>query len=179
MQPFIKANTSNFNDIPVKERIKLIQKQSESLGKQNRLTWKQAKRTLEYIMRGDRYINDTYEVQHQTAKQVTDVWEENFKGKIDYLSIKRRDKKQCRNWSDFQEIKNLLCPDGDKRYAVEIYPPESRLVNTANQYHIWVLPLGFDIGFGFPTRAVLETNGYSTTEVNGVKFTTGQGEVND
>ena len=87
MQPFIKANTSNFNDIPVKERIKLIQKQSESLGKQNRLTWKQAKRTLEYIMRGDRYINDTYEVQHQTAKQVTDVWEENFKGKIDYLSI--------------------------------------------------------------------------------------------
>ena len=44
---------------------------------------------------------------------------------------------------------------------------------------ITIFCLGFDIGFGFPTRAVLETNGYSTTEVNGVKFTTGQGEVND
>ena len=179
MQPFLKADTSNFRDIPVKARIKFIQDQSAILGKGKKLTWKQAKESLEYIMRGDRYINDIYDVQHQPAKVVTDVWEESFKGKIDYLSIKRRDKKQCRNWSDFQEIKNQLCPDGDKRYAVEIYPPESRLVNTANQYHIWVLPLGFDIGFGFPTRAVVERNGYETTKINGVEFTSGQGEIND
>ena len=178
MKPFVKTNTSNFNQIPVKERIRYIQNQSKGLGMPP-LTWKQAKATLEYVMRGDRYINDIYEVQVQTAKQVTDVWSEQLIGKIDYLSIKRRDKKQCRNWSDFQEIKNLLCVDGEKRYAVEIYPPEDKLVNTSNQYHIWVLPLGLDIGFGFRQRAIVEKNGYKTTKVNGVEFTTGQGEINE
>lgn len=176
MQEFIEANTSNFNDIPVKERIKYIQNTSKDVAGQP-LTWKQAKSTLEYIMRGKRYINDTYEVQHQTAKQVTDVWSTQLKGKVDYLSIKRRDKKQCRNWSDFQEIKNMLCVNGEKRYAVEIYPPEDRLVNTANQYHIWVLPLGLDIGFGFRERAVVKRNGYHSTTINGVEFKTGQGKI--
>ena len=64
MQPFLKADTSNFRDIPVKARIKFIQDQSAILGKGKKLTWKQAKESLEYIMRGDRYINDIYDVQH-------------------------------------------------------------------------------------------------------------------
>ena len=50
---------------------------------------------------------------------------------LDYLSIKRHDKKPCRNWTDFQQIKNMICKNGENRFAVEIYPPEKFLVNSA------------------------------------------------
>lgn len=54
-----------------------------------------------------------------------------------HLSIKRRDKNPIRDWRDFQRIKNeLIGPDHE---AVELYPAEARLVDTANQYHLWVL----------------------------------------
>jgi hypothetical protein len=57
-----------------------------------------------------------------------------------WLSIKHHDKKAVRDWRHFQRIKNELA--GAEREAVEIFPPESQLVDTANQYHLWVLPEG-------------------------------------
>ena len=72
-------------------------------------------------------------------------------------------------------IKNEIIEDGVNRYALEIYPPENRLVNTANQYHIWVMPLGFDVGFGFRSRQVQEDYN-SNIKINGMNFTTKQGE---
>ncbi len=56
------------------------------------------------------------------------------------ISIKRIDRECIHDWRDLQEIKNMLA--GPEREAVEIYPPESELVDTANQYHLWVLPEG-------------------------------------
>jgi hypothetical protein len=44
------------------------------------------------------------------------------------------------DWRHFQAIKNQLC--GEERLAVEIYPPESQLVDEANEYWLWVLPEG-------------------------------------
>lgn len=66
-----------------------------------------------------------------------------------HLSIKRRDKQPCRDWRDFQRIKNELV--GPEAEGVEIYPAESRLVDLAAQFHLWVfttgkLPFGFDEG---------------------------------
>ena len=63
-----------------------------------------------------------------------------------HLSIRRNDGAACRDWRDFQQIKNEIC--GPEAEGVEIYPAESRLVDGANQYHLWVLlnamvPLGF------------------------------------
>ena len=77
------------------------------------------------------------------------------------LSIKRRDKAPIRNWRHFQRIKNeipelVAWGDGQKCEGVELYPAESRLVDTANQYFLWVLPEEQCMPFGFWTRVLTE-----------------------
>src|SRR5436305_747972 len=57
-------------------------------------------------------------------------------GESVWLSIKRRDKQPIRNWRDLQRIKNELC--GPECEGVELFPSESRLVDSANQYHMTV-----------------------------------------
>lgn len=62
------------------------------------------------------------------------------------ISIRRHDNAPCHNWRDFQEIKNqLLCPDHN---MVEVYPSESRLLDTDNVYHLWSAQIehGWNIG---------------------------------
>jgi hypothetical protein len=68
-----------------------------------------------------------------------------------HLSIKSIDKSPVHDWSDLQRIKNEII--GNENEAIEIYPAESRLVNMANQYHLWVfkdpnvrIPIGFNEG---------------------------------
>lgn len=67
-----------------------------------------------------------------------------------YLSIRRQDRKAVHDWRHFQRIKNQLA--GPEWEGVEIYPAESRLVDGANQYHLWCF--NFTLGFGFNTRLV-------------------------
>jgi hypothetical protein len=70
---------------------------------------------------------------------------------IVHLSIKRIDKGAAKDWRHFQWIKNqLLSPEHE---AVELYPAESRLIDGANQYHLWAIdsprfrfPFGFNEG---------------------------------
>lgn len=66
-----------------------------------------------------------------------------------HLSIRRNDRAAARDWREFQQIKNQLL--GSEEEAVEIYPAESRVVDAANQYHLWSvpgkrIPLGFEVG---------------------------------
>jgi hypothetical protein len=72
-----------------------------------------------------------------------------------HLSIKRIDQEPVHDWRDLQRIKNqLLGPDCE---AVELYPAEERLVDTANQYHLWgSTDPKFRFGFGFGTRFTTE-----------------------
>lgn len=65
-----------------------------------------------------------------------------------HLSIKRIDKQPIHDWRVLQQIKNALM--GEEFEAMELYPAESRLVDSANQYHLWCIddpkarfPLGF------------------------------------
>jgi hypothetical protein len=69
-----------------------------------------------------------------------------------HLDISRHDQQPCTNWRDFQAIKNQLV--GPQNEAIELFPSEDRLVDTANQYHLWVMadpnyrfPLGFQQRF--------------------------------
>lgn len=69
-------------------------------------------------------------------------------GDVLWLSIKRRDRATVHDWRDLQRIKNMIV--GDEHEGFEVYPAESRLVDTANQYHLWVfvdaavrLPVGY------------------------------------
>ena len=57
--------------------------------------------------------------------------------KMWHLSIKRRDRGPIdeNRWRILQQIKNTLV--GEENEAVEMYPAESRLVDTANQWHLY------------------------------------------
>lgn len=64
-----------------------------------------------------------------------------------WLSIRRRDREAVRDWRDLQRIKSEVC--GPDREAIEVYPTEARVVDCANQTHLWVLPEGIEIGVGW------------------------------
>jgi hypothetical protein len=52
-----------------------------------------------------------------------------------------------------QRIENDIV--GPEVKACELYPAESWMVDTANQYHLWCLPPGQSFPFGFDRRLVL------------------------
>ena len=56
------------------------------------------------------------------------------------------------DWREFQQIKNDLC--GEAYCGIEIYPPESSMVDTVNVFHLWVFPEGKDIPLGYMFRDV-------------------------
>ena len=80
-----------------------------------------------------------------------------------HLSILRRDKAPVgkERFRHFQRIKNELV--GPECEAVELYPAESRLVDTANQYHLWCFPEPeMRFPWGYENRLVLSpSNGGS------------------
>ena len=54
-----------------------------------------------------------------------------------HISIKRNDKEPILDWRDMQDIKNKLL--GPEYEMVQLFPAESRLVDSANQYHFFAL----------------------------------------
>jgi len=104
----------------------------------------------------EHYHNDIYDV--RLYKNLWQMPYANFKKYTDlvgdsmiWLSIKRKDKEPCRDWRDFMSIKNQLV--GEEHEAVELFPKQSRVVDTANQYHLWCFkdesgffPFGFTHG---------------------------------
>lgn len=88
----------------------------------------------------EQWANDTYvvhkRVHHSSKPDVPPMI---------HLSIRRQDRQPCRDWRDFQRIKNQLA--GPEWEAVEVYPAESRLVDMANQYHLWCFQFSLGIGY--------------------------------
>ena len=89
---------------------------------------------------------------HVYVKLISTLW-----GDMLHLSIKRNDRGVWRDWRDLQRIKNEIA--GPECEAVEMFPAESRMVDTANQYHLWVLPPGKRFPFGFTQRLVASKPG--------------------
>jgi hypothetical protein len=78
-----------------------------------------------------------------------------------HLSIKRLDQRIVHDWRDLQRIKNEIV--GPEYEAVELFPAESRKVDTANQYHLWVInQKGMRFPFGFQEPMVVDDYGVST-----------------
>jgi hypothetical protein len=95
---------------------------------------------------GEFWVNDLYQV------QLIYCGEDGHKGAI-HLNIRRRDGGPAgHDWRHYQEIKNQLA--GPEREAFEIYPAESRKVDTSNKWHLWVLPEGERIPCGWQERDV-------------------------
>jgi len=70
-----------------------------------------------------------------------------------HLSIKANDKRCVRDWRDMQRIKNELV--GPEAEGLELYPAESRLMDEANQFHIYCLHPVMDIPVGQTHRTRL------------------------
>ncbi len=99
------------------------------------------------------WLNSIYQVAVYRGAEADDlVHIDELKGRCTWLSIKRRDKRPVNNWQDMQTMKNRLV--GKECDAFQIFPAESRMVNTANQYHLIVLPEGQGLPFGWGKRAV-------------------------
>jgi hypothetical protein len=71
------------------------------------------------------WCNDIYQVQRRLLT-----------GNLVHLNIRRRDGGPIlRDWRHFQWIKNQLI--GEECEAVELYPAESRLVDTSNKFQLY------------------------------------------
>lgn len=74
--------------------------------------------------------------------------------KLIHLSIKRLDRAPIHDWRDLQRIKNELV--GPEHEAIELYPAESRVTDSANQFHLWCFAdPNVRLPFGWTTRFVL------------------------
>jgi len=93
------------------------------------------------------WVNDLYQVARRDC------------GGMIHLNIRRRDGKPIfRDWRHFQRIKNQLV--GDECEGVELYPAESRLNDTSNKYHLWVVKdPTYRFPFGMEERDVQEESG--------------------
>ena len=89
------------------------------------------------------YLNDRYQVD---VRELPEGWL--------WLSFKRRDKQAIHDWREIQEVKNGIV--GKEREAVELYPAESRLVDTSNQFHLFALPEGEKFPFGYGDRMIVK-----------------------
>ena len=94
--------------------------------------------------RGQCFLNSLYEVWLRPLPRPMGSW----------LSIRRLDGAPEHDFRNLQRLKNELA--GEETEAVELYPAESRLVDMANQCHLWCLPPNVRFPFGLPARAVSE-----------------------
>jgi hypothetical protein len=92
------------------------------------------------------FVNSRYTVLWRNF----DVEQWQFTGGV-HLSIRRNDREPVHDWRDLQRIKNELV--GKEVEALELYPKDSRLVDAANQFHLWCFP-GVNFPFGFSERDV-------------------------
>jgi len=100
------------------------------------------------------WINDLYQVQ---VRHLDDV--------MVHLNIRRRDGGPIlRDWRHFQQIKNELV--GPECEAIELYPAESRLVDTSNKYHLYAVK---DPTFRFPVGFTKRQVSYESGKTPGTR----------
>lgn len=98
----------------------------EEMSRRMGISLEEARYQVERLYQDEIWINNLYQVNISYPSD-----------EIVHLSIKRRDKKPVHDWRHLQWIKSILV--GPENEGVELYPAESRLLDTANQYHLWVL----------------------------------------
>jgi hypothetical protein len=112
------------------------------------MTRRQAKQAYNNIRRDDVYINETDQVNVDREPV------HGFPFPVWHLSIKRRDKAPIHDWRILQALKNAVC--GEQVEAIELYPAECRLGDTANQYHLFAFPEGQQVPCGWLERSVTD-----------------------
>lgn len=99
-------------------------------------------KTVQASMAPRVFVNDTYRVKMRKSPPLV------------HLDLSRHDGQPITCWRELQQIKNELV--GPECEGVELFPAESRLVDTAHQYHLWVIEdSAFRFPFGYQSRVVL------------------------
>lgn len=78
-------------------------------------------------------------------------------GKVEHVTIVKRggitfNGEKDVSWKVKQEIKDELF--GKKRVAIEVFPTEDRMIDTADVYHLWVFEKGFRLPFGIHPKEI-------------------------
>jgi hypothetical protein len=96
------------------------------------------------------FLNNRYQVSRRRTHVYRDDTGEIVCDVI-HLSIHNLERTPLRDWRDLQRIKNELI--GPEQEAVELFPAESRLVDSSNEFHLWCM-VGVRLPFGFTSRLV-------------------------
>ncbi len=111
MEPFRRAAM----DIPDWREVMATSDCSEAEARE-RVRWMEAQEV---------WVNNLYQVNIENSPD----------GRTAHLIIRRLDRRPIHSWPHFQRIKNELL--GPECEAVELYPPESLLVDEKHHYHLW------------------------------------------
>lgn len=139
-----EAVKPDIDALPIKARIKALQTASRREGQE--LSWGKAKQLYRELQSATMYKSTRYTlwVYNGAAADVV-VKDAALKGRCTYISLKRNDGEPIDSWADKQAIKNIFAGPG--REGIEIFPAEQRLVDAANQYHLFILPEGSYVPF--------------------------------
>jgi hypothetical protein len=98
---------------------------------------------VEQFMGADLFLDETNTYQVMVRETAN-----GFGAPMVHLSIKRIDQQPIGDWRVMQAIKNAIV--GEECEGFELYPAETRLVDTCNQFHLYVftdpkirIPCGF------------------------------------
>ena len=172
MQKFIKTGVR-----PMPSKAELQARRKQLLASGCDVTYAKLKDSAKADAGAEVWINDVYQVLMKDA-HAADMALHDTAPPAWYLSIKRIDQEPICSWRDIQEIKNqLVGPDND---GFMLYPSEQRVVDTANQYHLFVMkdtglviPFGFNSGRWVTDTATLgakqEPRGDGPSKARGVK----------
>jgi len=104
---------------------------------------KQKKKSLNHLLKSECWYDkkEKYKVVRSVinSKDHPELVHSEDIGQIIWLSVRiHMGEEVLRDWREFQCIKNDLV--GKEAEAIEIYPPESMLVDEINTFHLWVFP---------------------------------------
>jgi hypothetical protein len=107
----------------------------------------EARAKVAWMAAQDIWVNNLYQVNVEYGED----------RRTAHLIIRRLDRQPIHNWPHFQYIKNALL--GPECEAVEIYPPESQLVDEKHHYHLWgFCTPGETLGIGFRDGRKVQTD---------------------
>ena len=79
-----------------------------------------------------KYVNSRYQVAVYSPEEVGPDYPP-----VIHLAFKHNKNVAITDFRDFQRIKNELV--AEEAYAIQVFPPESKMVDTSNHYHLWVM----------------------------------------
>jgi len=113
---------------------------------------KNAIRNYKHYKRSEYWQNNNIlAILDKQSDTVHPQWSTENYGDVWHLSFKYHDQRTTLDWREIQLMKNQIC--GDEIEMLMLFPDESRLVDTSNQFHLWGAK-EIEIPFGWVHRRV-------------------------